>query len=68
MKCVYKLLCSLGFGLGILISVMYVHGLTPESCANWMVLGWGFIGFAIGALISMIANRACGGHGSCHNQ
>ncbi len=64
MKCIFKVLCSLGFALGVLISIMYVHGMEPACAANWMVFAWGLIGFAIGALISMIVNRACGG-GSC---
>jgi predicted cobalt transporter CbtA len=61
MKCIFKVLCSLGFALGVLISLMYVHGMDPAASANWMVLAWGLIGFAIGALISMILGRACGG-------
>ena len=60
MKCVFKVLCSLGFAIGVMVAVMNTHGLAPECAANWTVLSWGLIGFAIGALISIILNRACG--------
>ncbi len=67
MKCIFKVLCSLGFALGVLISVMHVPGLSPDSAANWNILGWGLIGFAIGALISMIIGRMCCEKKSCES-
>lgn len=67
MKCVFKVLCSLGFALGVLISLMYVRGMDPACYANWTVFAWGLIGFAIGALISMVIGKACGGS-SCETK
>lgn len=71
MKCMFKVLCSLGFALGILLSVMHVSGLSVDATANWSVLGWGLIGFAIGGLVALVIGRLfCGGceknEGSCN--
>lgn len=59
MKWAFKVLGAVGFGLGLMISTMYVPGLSVADSANWEVLGWGFIGFAIGGLIAAIVCRAC---------
>lgn len=64
MKCVYKVLCSLGLALGILIALMYVKNAMPADVANWEILAYGLIGFAVGGVVAMIVTKVCGG-GSC---
>lgn len=63
MKCLRKILCALGFAIGIIVALMHVKGLAPAAAANWEVLAYGFIGMAIGGILCGLLKKLgiCGG-------
>lgn len=58
-KCICRLFGSLGFGVGILIALMYIHNVPVADTANWSVLAYGLIGLAVGVLVAIIVCKAC---------
>ncbi len=61
MKCVSKVLCPVFAAIGIFIGTMYIHGATADTTANWLILAYGLIGFAVGAVIAGIIRNCCKG-------
>ena len=61
MKCAGKVLCPVFAAIGVFVGCSYVKGASIDTVANWMILGYALIGFAVGAVIAGIASCMCKG-------